>query len=189
MLKDTPTIDGGRHHAHLLLNHPSNPPVHLQEFRDAMAKLAFSISIVAARHGDEQLGRTVTSFMPLSADPPNIMVSIDARSRLVDLIASSGRFSISFLSAAQTEMADIFAGKHRRADRFSINERDYWPSGSPKLADALVCMDCDLVGSLDVGDHMLFVGAVTETEIHGDRNQLLWSNRAYLVPSGQAAAG
>ncbi len=103
-----------------------------------MAKLAFSISIVAARHADEQLGRTVTSFMPLSIDPPHMVVSIDVRSRLIDLIGFSKRFSISFLAGGQQDVADIFAGKGSSNERFSISDWDYWPSGAPKLAGALL---------------------------------------------------
>ncbi|MDX3924720.1 MAG: flavin reductase family protein [Shinella sp.] len=183
MLKTVTAMSGPIHHAHLPLNAPVTPAISPQEFKDAMAKLAFSISIVTARHANEQLGRTVTSFMPLSAEPPHIMVSIDLRSRLIDLIGLSGRFSISFLAAGQERLGDVFAGKGPSEDRFSIADWDYWPSGTPKLANSLLCMDCELVGSLDAGDHMLFVGMVTETEIGGDRSPLLWNERAYLAPA------
>lgn len=134
-------------HSHLPLCASLAPAVVPQEFKNAMAKLVFSISVVTARHENEQHGRIVTSFMPLSATPPQIMVSIDVRSRLIDLIGLSRRFSISFLSAGQEIVGDTFAGKTLQDDRFSISDWDHWPSGNPKLSNALLSMDCELVGS------------------------------------------
>ncbi|PZR89293.1 MAG: flavin reductase [Stutzerimonas stutzeri] len=181
MLKNVTPIDPHMYHTHLPLRDPVAPAIAPQEFKDAMATLVFSICVVAAHHKDEQLGRTVTSFMPLSAEPPRIMISIDVRSRLVDLIGLSRAFSISFFSAGQESVADAFAGKSRQDDRFSISDWDYWPSGSPKLSDASVSMDCELVGSLDAGDHLLFIGVITETELRHTLAPLLWSDRDYLV--------
>ncbi|AYM08584.1 hypothetical protein At1D1460_43430 [Agrobacterium tumefaciens] len=100
--------------------------------------------------------------MPLSAEPPLLMISIDASSRMVDLIAASRRFSVAALAKGQEEIADAFAGKAIHPDRFSIGDWDTWPSGSPKLADALLSMDCELVGSIDAADHILFLGGIIE---------------------------
>lgn len=55
---------------------------------------------------------------------------------------------------------------------------DAWPSGSPRLAEALLSMDCELVGSIDAADHILFVGAITEAISDRLRKALLWSERA-----------
>lgn len=146
-----------------------------------MATLAFSIAIVTARHADEQTGRTVTSFMPLSVEPPLVVVSIDIRSRLVDIIGAGRGFSISFLSAGQETVCDGFAGRWQEEDRFSLSDWDYWPSGNPRLADACLCMDCELVSSIDAGDHALFVGAIIEMDVANGRELLMWNKRAYRV--------
>ena len=186
MLENVISIDGHMRHVHLPLNIALAPTISPQEFKDAMAKLVFSISVVTVCHKDERVGRTVTSFMPLSAEPPHIMVSIDVRSRLIDLIGLSRKFSISFLSAGQETIGDTFAGKSPLGDRFPSSDWGCWPSGNPKLSKALVSVDCELVGSLDVGDHMLFVGTITETETCDNCAPLLWNERDYLAP-GYAA--
>ena len=180
MLKTITSINDHPHHAHLPLRTSRAPVIAAQEFKDAMAKLVFSISVVTARHGAEQLGRTVTSFMPLSADPPHIAVSIDVTSRLIDLIGSSEKFSISFPSLGQEMIADTFAGKRSIADRFSVADWGYWPSGNPRLPETAISIDCELAGSIDVGDHILFIGAVVEMEIGIARDCLLWNERDYL---------
>lgn len=173
-------------HTHLPLSTSTSPAISAKEFKDSMASLVFSLSIVATRHGDEQLGRTVTSFMPLSADPPHFMISIDVRSRIIDLIGASKRFSVSFLSAGQESIADVFAAKGNHDNRFAIDHWDVWPSSNPRLVNASLAFDCELVGSIDVGDHMLFVGAIVETTSAPDL-PLLWLQRDYCLPSPQTA--
>ena len=173
-------IDGGAvNHAHIPLKSCSSPTISPREFKDVMAGLAFTVAVAAASQAGERVGRTITSFMPLSAEPPLLMVSIDASSRMVDLIAASRRFSVAALARGQEEIADVFAGKGNHPDRFSIGDWDVWPSGSPRLADALLSMDCELVGSIDAADHILFVGAITEAMSGPLRKALLWSERAY----------
>ena len=173
-------IDGGVvNHAHIPLKTSTSPTISPREFKDAMAGLAFTAAVATASHAGERIGRTITSFMPLSAEPPLLMISIDASSRMVDLIAASRRFSIAALSRGQEEIADVFAGKGNLPDRFSVGHWDMWPSGSPRLAAALLSMDCELVGSIDAADHILFVGAIIEATSDPLREVLLWSERNY----------
>lgn len=167
-------------HHHFLDDTTSAPMIDAREFKDSMAHIAFSIAIVCARAGQEELGRTVTSFMPLSADPPRLTVSIDAHSRLVDLINSSKSFSVSFLASGQEHVADAFAGKWGKIDRFSLAQWKRWPSGSRRLLGAAVSFDCELAAAISVGDHVLFVGNLIEALIENTTKPLLWSNRSYL---------
>jgi flavin reductase (DIM6/NTAB) family NADH-FMN oxidoreductase RutF len=170
---------------------PCEPAIDERDFKASMARLVFSIAIVTARRGDEEIGRTVTSFMPLSAEPPRIMISIDVRSRLIDVIGASKTFSLSFLASRHQEVGDTFAGKWGLADRFTTAEWDSWPSGNRKLASALLAFDCELMASVDVDDHMLFVGTITQADHGGDHGKLLWSERSYmrLEPSQPDAGG
>lgn len=125
-------IDGGAvNHAHLPLKASTTPIVSPREFKDAMSALAFIVAVASSAHGDERIGRTITSFMPLSAEPPLLMISIDASSRMVDLIAASRRFSVAALSRGQEEIADVFAG--RETCRIGFRSA----SGIPGLQEAL----------------------------------------------------
>ncbi len=180
MLKVFTSTNNPINHAHLPTNDKRSPVTQSEEFNDAMAKLAFSIAIVTACHHDVQLGRTITSFMPLNDEPPHVMIAISVVGSLMNLIGSSQRFSVSFLSTGQERLGEFFADKGLQGDQFPPTEWDYWPSGSLKLVGALLCLDCELVGSIDVGDHMLFVGTITQSEITDDRDPLLWRNRGYF---------
>ena len=118
------------------------PVVNTADFRAAMSSVASSVSVVTARRGDEVVGRTVTAMLSLSANPPAVLVSIDIMSRLADLIAKTGGFSMAVLAEGQAEIADAFAGKVPSDQRFDRGIWSRWPSGQPLLAGAVTVLDC-----------------------------------------------
>lgn len=149
------------------------------EFRTAMSSIASSVHVVTGRRGDERVGRTVTSVMSLSAHPPAILVSIDIVSRLADIVARTGGFSLSMLSAGQMAVANAFAGQVAAPERFSVGNWSQWPSGQPLLQDAAMVLDCEVIGSMETGTHVLFAGAVIEAEANPLLSPLLWHRRGY----------
>ncbi|QQR41023.1 flavin reductase family protein [Devosia rhizoryzae] len=155
------------------------PAISDGEFRAAMAGLASSVHVVTARRGDERVGRTATSVISLSNQPPTILVSIDIVSRLADIIARTGGFSIALLSNEQAAIADAFAGKLDAPDRFSLGHWGNWPSGQPQLHGAVTALDCEVIGAMETGTHVLYAGAIIEAETHTARAPLIWHQRQY----------
>ena len=149
-----------------------------------MAAMASTVSLVTARRGDERIGRTVTSVMSLSMNPPTILISIDILSRLADLIAKTGGFSFAMLADDQSEVADAFAGRVAAEERFDRGQWDEWPSGHPMLQGAVTALDCEVIGSMATGTHVLFAGAIIEAEAITSRTPLLWQRHRYHGLSG-----
>ncbi len=155
------------------------PPVGTTEFRAAMSAMASTVSVVTARHGNERVGRTVTSMLSLSIAPPTILVSIDIVSRLADLIAKSRGFSLAILADDQHDIADAFAGRIDPDSRFAVGSWSEWPSGHPMLLGAAAALDCEVTGSMETGTHVLFAGTVVEAETTTSRSPLLWQRHRY----------
>ena len=155
------------------------PVIAASEFRTAMSSMASSVSVVTARRGDEVVGRTVTAVMSLSASPPTVLISIDIVSRLADLIAKTGGFSMAVLAEGQDEIADAFAGKVVKEERFDRGTWERWPSGHPRLEGAMTVIDCEVIGAMETGTHVLFAGAIIEAESADERMPLVWQRRGY----------
>lgn len=166
------------------LHPPRHPVVGNAEFRAAMAAMASTVSVVTARRGDEQIGRTVTSAMSLSANPPTILVSIDMMSRLADLIVKTASFSFAMLADDQAEIADAFAGRVTAEHRFTLGRWGRWPSGHPMLLGAVTALDCEVIGSMETGTHVLFAGAIVEAETTTSRAPLIWQRHQYHTLGG-----
>lgn len=164
---------------------PSRRPViGNTEFRSAMAAMASTVSVVTARRGDERIGRTVTSVLSLSMNPPAVLISIDLLSRLADLIAQTGGFSLAMLADDHGEVADAFAGQVEAEERFTRGSWGEWPSGHPLLQGTVTALDCEVIGSMETGTHVLFAGAVIEAETTTSRTPLLWQRHHYHRLSG-----
>lgn len=166
------------------LRPPRQPVVGNAEFRSAMAGMATSVSVVTAQRGSERIGRTVTSMLSLSMNPPTLLISIDIMSRLADLIAKTGGYSLALLADDQADVADAFAGRVPPQERFNTGQWSQWPSGHPMLLGAVTAVDCDVIGSIETGTHVLFAGAVIEAETTSSRSPLLWQRHDYRKLGG-----
>ena len=121
----------------------------------------------------------MTAMLSLSANPPSVLISIEMMSRLADFIAKTGGFSLAVLASDQADIADAFAGKVVAEQRFDLGHWGRWPSGQPMLAGALTVLDCEVIGSIETGSHVLFAGAIVESESDTDRQPLLWQRHGY----------
>lgn len=158
---------------------PQRPGLGNAEFRAAMAAIGSSVHVVTARRGDERIGRTVTSLLSLSAEPPTLLISIDIMSRMADFIAKTGGFSVALLASDQAEIADAFAGRVEAGERFERGQWGEWPSGHPMLAGAVSTLDCEVIGAIETGTHVLFAGAVVDADVASDRTPLIWQRKQY----------
>jgi flavin reductase len=171
--------DTGRDVTGLLLDPTFRDAIDGREFRDAMASLAASACVVTAREGAERLGRTVTAVLSLSADPPAILISIDADSALAAAIRACGGFSLAILADNQRDIADAFAGGEHAERRFGFGTWRDWPSGHPQLAGAVATLDCAVIGEIATASHVLFAGGPQGIEIDGTKGPLIWHDRRY----------
>lgn len=163
----------------MTMHAPVRPVIGNVEFRAAMSAVGSTVHVVTARHGEERIGRTVTSLMSLGAEPPSVLVSIDMMSRLADLIAQTGGFSVAALADDQESIANAFAGRVHASERFDLGEWNAWPSGHPMLLGAASALDCEVVGSIETGTHVLFAGAIVNAETTTSRLPLIWQRHGY----------
>ena len=163
---------------------PRRPVVGDSEFRAAMSAIGATVHVVTARRGEERVGWTVTSLMSLAAEPPTVLVSINIMSRLADMIAKTDGFSVSVLANDQQHIADAFAGRLDASERFNLGEWSAWPSGHPLLMGAASALDCEVIGSMETGTHVLFVGAIVDAETSTSRAPLIWQRHQYHQLAG-----
>lgn len=118
-------------------------------------------------------------MLSLSGSPPTFLVSIDILSRLADLIAKTGGFSVAMLADDQAAVADAFAGRVDATERFNAGNWGEWPSGHPMLQGAVTALDCEVTGSVATATHVLFAGAIVDVETNTGRSPLVWQRHQY----------
>ncbi|MEI5099252.1 flavin reductase family protein [Streptomyces sp. PmtG] len=161
---------------------PSTPhPVGVSddEFRAAMSRLAAGVVLVTAREpsldpddpmapSGEDVGMTATAFVSVSLDPPLVMVSLRAGSRMDDLLAEQPLWAVSVLSESQRHIAGRFAMKGRISDRLLFEDIPFvrgGAAGAPLVGGALATLECRTEQTVAAGDHTLVIGRVLTAQL------------------------
>jgi flavin reductase (DIM6/NTAB) family NADH-FMN oxidoreductase RutF len=130
-----------------------------RDLRDCLGHFATGVTVVTCLAGGEPHGATVNAFTAVSLDPPLVAVAIARRARACGYL-DGAPFAVNVLRRTQDGLAHHFAGRGRA-------EVTWVPGPVPRLAGALAYLTCTPWRCYDGGDHLLFLGLVTDLEHHG----------------------
>src|SRR3569833_727708 len=84
-------------------------------YNTTMRQLASGVLVVTTRLHDRPHAMTATAFIPLSAEPPLVLLSIRSGSDTQRALAQTPRFGVNALSCSQAHLSRRFAS--RRPER------------------------------------------------------------------------
>lgn len=144
-----------------------------EALREAFSRWATGVTIVAVREGGKVHALTVSAFMPLSMEPPLVLISLGPNSAALPYLESGTPFGISLLTEAQQSHAS------RYADSFPVGPSPFSDEGPPVVEDALATLVCRVGDLMERGDHTLVIGRVDEAEVGSDEPALIYFRRSY----------
>jgi len=135
--------------------------------KSALRRLAGTVAIVTSRDSDGRPhGMAATAVVPVSMEPPSMLVAVNRTAGLHPVLLRSGRYCINLLSDAQHALLGPFSQTALREQRFQSGDwRDVAPSTDerlPWLPAAPASIECVVEQTLDHGTHTLFIGRVTQ---------------------------
>jgi flavin reductase (DIM6/NTAB) family NADH-FMN oxidoreductase RutF len=142
------------------------------EFTSAMSTLASGVVLVTCRVAGRPQGTTTTTFGPVSADPPTVLVSLGSKATSVDAIKATRRFAINVLADGQDRVARRGAAP-----------------GAPMFIDDLVVpgalahLECELAESVEIADHTILLGRVLTASVLHEGEALVYHRRNYRTVS------
>jgi flavin reductase (NADH) len=143
------------------------------ELREALARWASGVAVLAVRREDTVQAMTVTAVMAVSLRPPLVAVAVGEQAPLATLLDEGSHFALSFLGAAQRRWANVFA------DAFAVDVSGFPAEGDPVLEGAPAALVCRVEAVLEAGDHGLVIGLVERVELGSDPAPLLYHDRRY----------
>lgn len=155
--------------------------VEVAPFREAMSRLGAAVHVITTAGGGGKTGATATSACSVTDAPPTLLMCLNRKSQTNPVVLENGVFCVNTLGAAESEIADIFAGRTgvMGSDRFNMGEWTTLTTGSPVLASAVVAFDCRIVEVRSVGSHNVFFGAVEAVRLGPQGPALVYHERAY----------
>ena len=119
---------------------------------------------------------TANAFMSVSLEPPLVVISVDRRAKMHQLLYEGRHYGINVLADDQQALSDRFAGRLRDGEceepRF-VRVRE-----TPVVEGALAHLVASVVRSYWGGDHSLFLGRV-EYARYGVGQPLLFHGGRY----------
>ena len=154
-------------------------------FRRLLGRFASGIAIITARDGDRDVGMTVSAFCSVSLSPPLVLVCVDRKASMHDLLLRHPKLGISIIGAEHESHSRRFADKNetRRFDGMPFTRGE---SLVMLLDDATAQLECQLVGHHAGGDHTIFIAEV-ERGAMGNADPLLHYGGRYAQLATAAA--
>ncbi|MCB6179633.1 flavin reductase [Rhodobacter sp. Har01] len=156
------------------------------QFLQAMSRAAQTVNVVTTDGPAGRAGVTVSAMASVSADTPRptLLVCVHHQASAAGSILGNGHFVVNILRDDQAYIADAFAGrfKDQLADKFDVTDWVAMGSGSPRVAEGLVALDCRVTSSDRIGTHHVFMGAVQEVHLAPSGLPLIYAHRAYGSP-------
>lgn len=131
-------------------------------FRETMAVVCTPVAVITTRGQGLPYGTTVSAFTSLSMDPPMVLVSLDRRSQLLEVVRASGTFGLNILGSAQADVAAHFARKGGTGKFADVVWYD--DSGLPRLPGVTGFLNCRVARLVDGGDHLVVLGGVVAAD-------------------------
>ncbi len=154
-----------------------DPIVDAHEFRRVLGSFATGVVIVSALDQTTPHCMTANAFVSVSLDPPLVLVSVDRRSRMHQILPRAGAYGVSVLARDQEPLSRHFGG--RPQDDLEVSFR--WEDGLPLIEGAIAHLTCRLVDIHPAGDHTLFIGRVRHLSSSAHQPPLLFHAGRYKM--------
>lgn len=144
-------------------------------FRAVLGRFATGISVMTTSVDGVVHGMTANAVSSVSLEPQLVLVCVERRAVMAELVRRSRVFALSFLAADQADVSAWFATPDRPAERqFADLTTDTAVTGSPLLRDVVAWVDCRVVDVHVAGDHDVVIGEVVDLGVGTADEPLLY---------------
>jgi flavin reductase (DIM6/NTAB) family NADH-FMN oxidoreductase RutF len=144
------------------------------EFRRTLGMFATGVTVITTLVDEQIHGMTANAFMSVSLQPPLILISVDRRAKMNNLLGEGVRYGVSVLEERQSVLSDRFAGRGGDGPEPEFE----LVHDTPLVEGALAHLVARVVRSYWGGDHSLFLGRV-EYVRYGEGTPLLFHGGGY----------
>lgn len=143
----------------------------------ALFKLTYGLYVVSSRDGTQRGGCVVNTLLQVTSQPVQLSVTVNKDNYTCGLIERSGRFTAVALDKSSTlaSIGPFGFRSGRDVDKFEGIGVGFDNSYIPYPSEHICArFSCKVVGKIDLGTHILFVGEADEAENVGDGEPLTY---------------
>lgn len=157
-------------------------------FRQGMARLAASVTVITTDGPAGRHGLTATATCSVTDTPPTLLVCVNRNAGAHDVILRNGVLCVNLLSDTHESLSGHFGGgRLPLEERFAGGEWTTLATGAPALEDAAVSFDCAVSRSAEIGTHTVIFCEVRAMRLRAASPVLVYGDRAYHRVGGTPA--
>jgi len=144
----------------------------------AVQKICYGLYIIGSKRDDKINGQIANTVFQITSDPPTIAVSINKQNLTGEYITASKVFTVSILSkeAPMTLIGNFGFKSGRDVDKFKDVKFEMGTTGAPVVLEYTVgYLDCEVIGTTDVGTHNIFIGKVVDCDTLSDAEPMTYA--------------
>jgi flavin reductase (DIM6/NTAB) family NADH-FMN oxidoreductase RutF len=151
----------------------STSPIDSRTFRNTLGRFASGVTVITALVNEQVYGMTANAFISVSLNPPLVLVSVDKKAHMHEVLLNTDRYGVSFLAEHHAPVSDHFAGRATDNVAYSFTEKQ----GMKLINDAIALLVTRIVDTHPAGDHTLFIGQVEFMETNEGRPLLYYAGQ------------
>ncbi|MEM1659217.1 MAG: flavin reductase family protein [Candidatus Jordarchaeales archaeon] len=144
----------------------------------ALYKISYGLYIVASRRNGEINGQIANTVFQVTANPPTVAVSINKQNLTHEFIKESGVFSVSILAKdTPLKFIGLFGFRTgKETKKFESVKYKLGVTGAPIVLENTVgYIEAEVINSVDVGTHTIFIGRVVDAGILSDEEPMTYA--------------
>ncbi|MEM2890485.1 MAG: flavin reductase [Candidatus Hadarchaeum sp.] len=130
-------------------------------------KISYGLYVVSSKYENKLNGQIANTVFQTTSDPPTIAVCLNKKNLTHEIIQKSNVFAVSILAKdAPLNFIGNFGFKTgRETDKFKEVKYKIGVTGAPIVLDnAVGYLEAEVINSLDVGTHTIFIGKIVEAQ-------------------------
>jgi flavin reductase (DIM6/NTAB) family NADH-FMN oxidoreductase RutF len=135
--------------------------------KTALRMIPYGLYVLTAEAKDGKIAAATVNWVTQTAfKPPLVVVGVKADSGAHEIIKGSGSFALNILGKDQKGQAyTFFKALEREGDTIGGERFRKGSLGAPILENAPAFVECQLMETIEKGDHSIFVGEVKDAGV------------------------
>lgn len=144
-----------------------------QAKKTALRMIPYGLYVLGVGRDNRATASTVNWLTQASFQPPLVVVGVKDGTVTLERLKANGSFAVSVLGTGQKDTAFAFF-KHVEPENGKLAGYAYetQSTGAPVLLDAPAWFECDLVTTVEEGDHAIVVGRVVDAGVRQETKTL-----------------
>lgn len=143
-------------------------------FAKALQRIPYGLYVVGSLREAVPATMIANWVSQVSFHPPCVAIAVESASKMRGYIEASKIFCVNILPAGSTVTAKAFLKSPEAVEATIAGQRfTRGKHGTPFLAGASASIECRVLTSVAIGDHVLFVGEVVDAAVRQEGEEVL----------------